>query len=117
MYIKGKVVAVGKVESGISQRNGNEWKSQDFILEYYENPTDRYPNRVALRLRNGLIDDLAIREGDELEVGVGHSVWEYNGKWYNELRVFSAKKVEEPAKEESSFLQQEPSDTAYPNPF
>lgn len=117
MYIKGKVVAVGNEESGISQRTGNEWKSLDFILEYYENPTDRYPDRVALRLMNGMIDDLAISEGDELEVGVGHSVWEYNGKWCNKLRAFSVKKVEEPAKEEASFLHQEPSNTAYPNPF
>ena len=41
MEFKGRIMKVLPVTSGTSQ-NGNEWKKQEFIFEYFEQQTDRY---------------------------------------------------------------------------
>lgn len=84
MEVKGYVSKVFDVQTGTSAK-GNEWKSQDFILEYFEQPTQRWADKVLIRIFNDKVDELQLKHGDMLEVGFGHQVREYNGRYYNEL--------------------------------
>ena len=42
MEIKGKVMQVMPLQSGTSQRTGNAWRKQEYVMETY----DRFPRKI-----------------------------------------------------------------------
>ena len=92
MEFTGQVKKILPLRSGVSQRTGNEWKSLPFIFEYHENPTDRYADTVLLEtFDTNVIENL--KEGMEIRCGFGHRTREYEGKTYNELRLYKIESV------------------------
>ena len=92
MKFTGRVKKILPLRSGVSQRTGNEWKSLPFIFEYYEHETDRYADSVLLEtFDTNVIDNL--KEGMEICCGFGHRTREYEGKTYNELRLYKIESV------------------------
>ena len=92
MEFTGRVKKILPLRSGVSQRTGNEWKSLPFIFEYHEHDTDRYPDQVLLEtFDTNVIDNL--KEGMEIRCGFGHRTREYEGKTYNELRLYKIESV------------------------
>ena len=94
MEVEGRVSVLLPVVSGRSEKSGNEWRRQEFVLEFFEHKTDRYADRMVLSVMNGRMDSLSLKVGDELRVGVGHHAREYNGRWFNELTVYRIEKIE-----------------------
>jgi hypothetical protein len=92
MDIRGRIAFVGDIATGKSQRTGNDWKSQDVVVEYYEHDTDRYPDRVLVRIMNERIDELQLHENDLVTATVGFDVREYNGRHYLEARCYKMTK-------------------------
>lgn len=88
MKFQGRVKQILPARSGVSQKTGNEWKALPFIFEYYENDTDRFPDSVVLETYDTKVID-NLKEGMEIVVGFGHRTREYEGRWYNELRIYS----------------------------
>ena len=99
MEFQGRVKQILPLRSGVSQRTGNEWKALPFVFEYYEHDTDRYPDSVLLET----FDDKVIehlKEGMEVRCGFSHRTREYEGKTYNEVRLYkieSVKGTQQPA--------------------
>ena len=87
MEVKGRIKKVLQVRSGVSQRTGNEWKTLPFVVEYYENPTDRYPDSVVVETMDTNLMP-SIREGVDVKIGISHHVREYEGRMYNEVRMY-----------------------------
>ena len=92
MEYSGRISRIFPTSSGTNQQ-GNTWKRQEFIFEYFERPEDRYCDRVLLSIMNERIDTFDIHEGDEVKIGFSHNVREWNGKWYNEMRVYRLEKI------------------------
>ena len=46
MEITGKIIAVLPAQGGVSQRTGNPWKSQDYVIETHET----YPKKCCFRV-------------------------------------------------------------------
>ena len=92
MEFKGRIMKVLPVTSGTSQ-NGNEWKKQEFVFEYFEQQTDRYSDKVCLSIMNDRIAEYDLHENDEVLIGFGHSIREYQGRFYNELRLYKFQKL------------------------
>ena len=87
MEFQGRVKKLLPIRSGVSQRTGNEWKALPFIFEYFENPTDRFADTVLLEtFDTNVIDNL--KEGMDIRCGFGHRTREYEGKTYNEIRLY-----------------------------
>ena len=87
MEFTGRIKKVLPLRSGVSQRTGNEWKSQSFIFEYFEHPTDRFPDTVVLEtFDEKIISEL--KENQPVRIGFGHHSREYEGKQFNELRMY-----------------------------
>ena len=92
MEFTGRVKKILPLRSGVSQRTGNEWKTLPFIFEYFENPTDRFADTVLLEtFDTNVIDNL--KEGMDIRCGFGHRTREYEGKTYNELRLYKIESV------------------------
>lgn len=80
------------LRSGVSQRTGNEWKAQPFVFEYFENATDRYADSVLLETYDTKVME-TMQEGMEAICGFGHRTREYEGKTYNEIRLYKFEAV------------------------
>ena len=92
MEFTGRVKKILPARTGVSQRTGNEWKALPFIFEYFENPTDRFADTVLLEtFDTNVIDNL--KEGMEIRCGFGHRTRDYDGKTYNELRLYKIESV------------------------
>ena len=85
------------------------------MFEYFEHDSDRWSDKVVLMLMGDRIKEADLHEGDEVKIGFGHSVREWNGRWFNELRVYKLEKVKttQPAPE----AQAAPSTTTDVEPF
>lgn len=129
MEFKGRIMKVLPIENGTSQNN-NEWKKQYFIFEYFEQQTDRYSDKVCLSIMNDRIAEYDLHENDEVLIGFGHSIREYQGRFYNELRLYKFQKLTQaqpqpaPAQSEaqaqqqaSAQAQQQQTSVADPLPF
>ena len=75
-------------------RAGDKWKKQEFLFEYFEHDTDRYTEKVALSIMNDRIRECDLHECDEVTIGFGHTVREYQGRYYNDLRCYMIKKAD-----------------------
>ena len=116
MEFIGRVKQILPLRSGVSQRTGNEWKALPFVFEYYEHETDRYPDSVLL----GTFDDKVIehlKEGMEVRCGFSHRTREYEGKTYNEVRLYKIESVktaaQQPAQPQNTAA--EPTNAPQPN--
>ncbi len=93
MQFQGRIYKLFPVQSGTSQRG--EWTKQDFIFEYFEQPTDRYADRVLLSVMNDRIREYDLHEGDEAIVGFGHTTREDQGRYFNDIRLYHFEKVKQ----------------------
>ncbi|MDE5987278.1 MAG: DUF3127 domain-containing protein [Prevotella sp.] len=88
--LKGKVIAVLPLASGISNRTGKEWASQEYVIE--ENDV-RYPQRTCFKVfGSDKIQQFALQLGDIVTVKLELGAREHNGKWYNEINCWSVER-------------------------
>lgn len=87
MEFTGRIMKVLGERSGTSQRTGNNWKTIQFVFEYFENPSDRYSDKVVLETYHESHFPLIV-EGATVRIGFGHKVHEHEGKLYNDLNIY-----------------------------
>lgn len=107
MAIRGKVVAINQLQSGVSKTKGTPWKKQEFVIE----TEGQYPKKVAFSLMNDKIDNANIQMGQTLEIEVDAQSREYNGRWYTELtawRVNNLGFTAAPQQQQNVYQQQAP---------
>jgi hypothetical protein len=91
MDITGKVIAILPIKGGTS-RAGNEWKSQEYVIETH----DQYPKKICFEVYGAdKISQFAIRQEEELRVHFDIDSREWNGKWYTRLRAWKVERVAE----------------------
>ena len=91
MEIEGKIIAVLPARSGVSQRTGNEWKSQEYVIETH----DQYPRKCCFRIfGSDKIDSMNIQAGEELRVSFDIDANEYQGRWYNNISAWKVERID-----------------------
>lgn len=85
MIRKVNVCAVGQIQSGTSQSTGNQWRKQEFVVEWYESPSDTQSQKIVLSVMNDNIDKLKVQVGDKMEVRFDLRYREYNGRYYMDV--------------------------------
>lgn len=97
MEFQGRIARLLPIRQGVSQRTGNEWKTQPFVFEYFETPEQRWSDKVLLETRDANIM-AQLKEGMEVRCGFGHNVRDYEGRTYNEVRLYRIElQAEQPA--------------------
>lgn len=85
MEIKGTIIAILPASSGVSQKTGNSWKSQSYVIE----TQGQYPKRCVFNVfGEDRINKFNIQGGEELTVKFDIDAHEYNGRWFNEVRAY-----------------------------
>jgi hypothetical protein len=86
MELTGKIIAVLPANSGVSNRTGNPWMSQEYVIEV----PGQYPRKCMFRLfGEDRIKQFNIQMGEELTVSFDIDAHEYNGRWFNEIRAYN----------------------------
>lgn len=81
----------GKIKTKLAQQGGSSargaWVKQDFVIEY---PDGNYTSEACLTAwGQDKVDDLArFGVGDAVKVSFNIKAREYQGRWYNDLRVW-----------------------------
>ena len=85
MELTGKIINVLPERSGVSARTGTEWKCASYVLE----TLGEYPRRMVFEVfGTDRIAQLAIQEGELLNVSFDIDAREANGRWFNSIRAF-----------------------------
>lgn len=91
MEIQGKIIAALQPKGGVSQRTGNEWKSQEFVIETH----DQYPKKCVFRVFG--VDRLAsfnIQVGEELLVSFDIDAHQWQDRWFNDISAWKVERVD-----------------------
>ncbi len=81
----------GRIKQKLARQSGQgakgTWTKQDFVLEYQDG---NYPADVCLTaFGNDKVADLdKYQVGDSIKVAFNLRAREYNGRWYNDVRVW-----------------------------
>lgn len=91
MEITGKIIIALEPRGGVSQRTGNPWKSQEFVIETIE----QYPKRCVFNIfGEENINRYNIQIGKIYTVSFDINAREWQGRWFNDVRAWN---VTEPA--------------------
>lgn len=89
MEITGKVIAVLPLKSGVSASTGNEWSTQDYVIE----TAGTYPAKCCFNVfGEDKIKAMDIKVGEELTVSFDIDAREYQGRWFNSIRAWKVKR-------------------------
>ena len=88
MELEGRISIVMPAQSGVSQRTGNPWMSQEYVLAYYWFPNQTQASYIVMRaFGEDRIKQFNLQPNDEVKVRFHAEAHESNGRWYNELRI------------------------------
>lgn len=89
MDLTGKIIAVLPATSGVSQRTGNSWMSQDYVIEV----PGQYPRKCMFRVfGEDRIRQFNIQMGEDVTVSFDIDAHEFNGRWFNDIRAFNVQR-------------------------
>ena len=85
MELTGRIIAVLPAQSGVSARTGNNWMSQDYVIEV----PGQFPRKCLFRIfGEDRIKQFNIQQGEDITVQFDIDAHEYNGRWFNEIRAY-----------------------------
>jgi hypothetical protein len=91
--LTGRIIAVMAAQSGVSARTGNNWMSQEYVIEV----PGQYPRRCMFRLfGEDRIKQFNIQQGEDLTIQFDIDAHEYNGRWFNEIRAYNVVRGQQP---------------------
>ena len=94
MEIQGKIISALPERSGTSQRTGNVWKVQEFVVETH----DQYPKKMAFEVfGEDRLQRFNIQVGQEVNIAFDIDAHEYNGRWFNSIRAYDVRQVDSQA--------------------
>jgi hypothetical protein len=86
MDLTGRIIAVLPAQSGVSQRTGNAWMSQDYVIEV----PGQYPRKCLFRIfGEDRIKQFNIQMNEDLTVQFDIDAHEFNGRWFNDIRAYN----------------------------
>ena len=94
MELTGKIIAGLSAQSGVSARTGNNWMSQDYVIEV----PGQYPRKCLFRIfGEDRIKQFNIQQGEDLTVQFDIDAHEFNGRWFNDIRAYNVIRGQQPA--------------------
>lgn len=100
MEIVGKISKIFQPRDGISQRTGEMWVSQDFMIEYFYWQNQTTPSKMVLSIFGAeRIQEADLKEGEEVKIRYHVEAREYNGRWFNDVRFDGIEHIHRPKQE------------------
>ena len=95
--LTGRIAEVLPADTGVSQRTGNAWMSQQYIFEYFMWSGQQNPTKLCVKVfgednikRHNL---KALEENVTLTLRVESTKNQESGRWFTEVRVTNVERV------------------------
>lgn len=88
MEIEGRLI-MDLPEVGGTSKTGNPWRKKEWVLE----TLGSYPRKICFNAFGDRIGQFNLEVGKMYKLGVDVESREYNGRWFTEVRVFSAQEM------------------------
>ena len=87
MDLTGTITVVMPAQSGVSQRSGNAWMSQEYVMEI----PGQWPRHIVFRIfGEDRIKQFNLQQGEQqVTIQFDIDAHEYNGRWFNEVRCYN----------------------------
>ena len=120
MEVTGKIMAIIPAQSGVSQRTGNTWMSQEYVMDYFWWPNQTQPSQMLFKVfGEDRIKQWNLQLNDEVKITFHIEAHEYDGRWFNEVRCTNVQKVgasaQQPAQTETTAQPQQNAPSAPAN--
>ena len=114
MDLTGTIIAVMPAVGGVSQRSGNQWMKQEYVLEV----PAQYPKRMAFTIfGEDRIKQFNLQQGEQqVTIQFDIDAHEYQGRWFNEIRAYNVLRAQQPAVPNAQPYQPQPAPAAAPFP-
>ena len=95
--LTGRIAEVMPLQSGVSQRTGNQWKSQEYLFEYFPWSGATNPSRIVVRIFGE--EDIAKFNLQQYEQDVTLTLRfvaqksQDGTRWFNEIRVSNVERL------------------------
>lgn len=90
MDFTGKVIAILQSRGGVSKTSGNEWKSQEYVIENH----DQYPKKMCFDVFGvDKIEQFNIQMGEEITVSFDIDARQWQDRWFNSIRAWKVERV------------------------
>ena len=90
MEFTGKIIAILPPRGGVSKTSGNEWKSQEYVIENHY----QYPRKMCFDVFGAdKIEQFNIQMGEELTVSFDVDARQWNDRWFNSIRAWKVERV------------------------
>lgn len=87
MEFIGKIIAVLPAKGGVSNRTGNEWKAQEYVIE--DSASSQYPRKMCFEVfGSDKIAQFNIQVGQELKVSFDIDANQWQDRWFNRIRAW-----------------------------
>ena len=95
--LTGRIAEVMPVASGVSDRTGNAWKSQEYLFEYFAWSGAKYANRLVARVFGE--DDIVkfnLKQGEEVTLTIRFDANKSKDgtRWFNEIRINNVERTQ-----------------------
>lgn len=113
MDLTGNIIAVMPPTSGVSQRTGNTWMKQEYVMEI----PGSYPRHMAFSIfGEDRIKQFNLQQGEQqVTIQFDIDAHEYQGRWFNEIRAYNVLRAQQPAVAAQPY-QPQPAQQAAPFP-
>lgn len=108
--LTGRIAEVFQAQSGVSARTGNNWKSQDYLFEFFQWSGQQNPNRIVVRIfgednikRHNLQQ---YEDNVTLTLRLDASKTKDGDRWFNEVRVTNVERVGQQQPAQATNVQQ-----------
>ena len=86
MDLTGRVIAVLPARSGVSNRTGNAWMTQEYVIEV----PGQFPRKMMFNIfGEDRIKQFNIQLNEDITVQFDIDAREFNGRWYNDVRAYN----------------------------
>ena len=87
MELTGRIISVLQPRSGVSQRTGNSWMTQEYVMEI----PGQYPRHMVFNIfGEDRIKQFNIQMNEDVTVQFDIDAREFNGRWYNDIRAYNS---------------------------
>ncbi len=91
MEFTGKIIAILPAKEGVSNRTGNKWKAQEFVIE--DSISSQYPRRMCFEVfGEDRINQFNIQMGEQLTVSFDIDANQWQDRWFNRIRAWKVER-------------------------
>lgn len=89
--VEGVIIKEYPVKEGVSNRTGNAWKSQEFVIQ----TKDQYPRTCLFRVFGGdKLEQFNIHQGDNVRVWLDINARPWQDRYFNDISAFRVDHVD-----------------------